>query len=242
MSLLTLLPPSDLRHWHVSAKSNELWSTGSAITELYCEVKSIKISYIEATVGLCHYRTIQIMKPYTELPYIFSESVSRVSVFLSVHIPSPWLVFLWEALLCIYHGNQITLFLCWLMIIATRQAAALLPLWTPPPPFSYRSKTTPPSVLSAELFCSCATASIIHSHLFCVQLLDLLMGRKPGLNWSTAFFFFFMSTSSLLSVGKRVITWLHVPASIQPGSFKAHNLHPRCSEKDVILQDLLVSQ
>lgn len=182
------------------------------------------------------------MKPYTELPYIFSESVSRVSVFLSVHILSPWLCLPLRGF-AVYLSRQSNHLISLLIDDHCHQTSScpITLVNSTHPPFSYRSKTTPPSVLSAELFCSPATASIIHSHLFCVQLLDLLMGRKPGLNWSIAFFFL-MSTSSLLSVGKRVITRLHVPASIQPGSFKAHNLHPRCSEKDVILQDLLVSQ
>ncbi len=106
-----------------------------------------------------------------------------------------------------------------------------------PPPLSCRSTPTPPSTLSfliqssVDSFCvgcSSAIASIIHSHLLCVQLLDLLLGGKPGLNWSMAGF---MSTSSLLSMGKKIITWFRSPVSKQPGSFKAHHLHPRCSSE-----------
>lgn len=114
-----------------------------------------------------------------------------------------------------------------------------------PPPFSCRSTTTPPSALSfliqssVDSFCvgcSSAIESIIYSYLICVQLLDLLLGGKPGLNWSIAGF---MSTSSVLfQWGKKIITWASSPVSKQPGSFKAHHLHPRCSSEG---HDLLAS-
>lgn len=97
---------------------------------------------------------------------------------------------------------------------------------------SCRSKPTPPSVLSFLIqspgdfffFCLSATASINHSHLLSVQLLDLVKA------WFELMYSWFLCLSSLLSMwGKRS---LHGPIVRFPdnlGALKAHHLHPRCS-------------
>lgn len=85
------------------------------------------------------------------------------------------------------------------MIIATKQAAALLPLWTPPTAFLPAAPSQPlppfsrPSSSPLGIFppLSSATASINHSHLLSVQLFDLLMGGKSGLKWCIADFYTF---------------------------------------------------
>lgn len=71
---------------------------------------------------------------------------------------------------------------------------------------------------------SSATASINHSHLLSVQLLDLLMGGKPGLKWCTADFYTFPDCFQW--EGKAIIPWT-CPASIQHERLNAHHFHPR---------------
>lgn len=69
---------------------------------------------------------------------------------------------------------------------------------------------------------SSATASINHSHLFSVQLLDLLMGGKPGLKWYIAGFYTFPGCFQW--EGKAVTPWPW-PASIWHECLNAHHLH-----------------
>lgn len=96
---------------------------------------------------------------------------------------------------------------------------------------SCRSEPTPPSILPSLIQSlgdpppsSSATASINHSHLLSVQLLDLLMGGKPGLKWCTADFYTFPDCFQW--EGKAIIPW-PCPASIQHERLNAHHFHPR---------------
>lgn len=68
-------------------------------------------------------------------------------------------------------------------------------------------------------FFSSATASISHSYLLSVQLLDLVMGGKPGLNWCTAGFYVFPVCFQWGGWG--IITRPYSPVSTQAGGFKS---------------------
>lgn len=75
-----------------------------------------------------------------KLSYILAERLQAYEfIWPSVDIYSPQLQRLpVRGLAICFHGNRIKLFVCLLVIIATKQAAALLPLWTTPthlPPF-----------------------------------------------------------------------------------------------------------
>lgn len=96
---------------------------------------------------------------------------------------------------------------------------------SPPPsihPFLIQS-----SVDSFHVGCSSATASIIH--LLSVQLLDLVLGGKPGFNWSIAGFYVYLL--SAFNVGKRS---LHGPFRHNPGSFRSIICIPDVQTKDII--------
>lgn len=161
--------------------------------------------------------------------------------------------FLWEAWLFVFMATESNyLSVYWWSLPPNKQLPYYPYELRPPtyPPSLRSTTTTPPTILSfliqfsVDSFyvgCTSAIASIILPYLLSVQLLDLLLGGKPVLNWSIADF---MSTSSLLSMGGRdhytVSLWC--PVSKQPGSSKRIICIPDARVKDVIFQCLQVSQ